>query len=152
MDVGALTRSSRCVVQARVGSVSSLRSEAGRITTVVELVRLDTWAGPDAETLRMLVPGGVVDGLGQHVEGAPHFAPGEEVVLFLAAHGPAFQPVGLGQGVWRVDRSSPGAPLVRPEPLEGVLLLTPSGTRAAALRTPMALEALRAQVRAAGTP
>ena len=152
MDVATLARASRCVVQARVASVSSQRSAMGRITTTVELVRLDTWAGPDSPSLRMLIPGGVVNGLGQHVEGAPSFAADEEVVLFLEAHGPAFQPVGLGQGVWRVDRSSGPAPLVWPEPLDGVLLVTPSGTRASALRTPLTLDALRAQVRAARTP
>src|SRR6516164_1438367 len=85
MDVGALARASRCVVRVRVGSVSALRSEAGRITTVVELERLETWSGPDLPALRMLIPGGVVGDLGQRVEGAPAFVPGEEVVLFLAA-------------------------------------------------------------------
>src|SRR5262249_30612122 len=152
MDVGALARASRCVVRARVGSVSALRSDAGRITTVVELERLETWVGPDAPALRMLVPGGVVGGIGQRVEGAPAFVPGQEVVLFLAAHGAAYQPVGLGQGVWRVDRSSGPVALVRPEPLEGVLLVGPDASRSATLRAPMALDALRAQVRAAGTP
>jgi len=152
MDVGALARASRCVVRVRVGSVSALRSEAGRITTVVELERLETWSGPDLPALRMLIPGGVVGDLGQRVEGAPAFVPGEEVVLFLAAHGPAFQPVGLGQGVWRVDRSSGPVALARPEPLEGALLVGPDASRVAALRTPMALDALQAQVRAAGTP
>lgn len=152
MDVAALTRASRSVVRARVASVSSQRSTAGRITTAVELVRLDTWAGPDLPTLRMLIPGGVADGIGQHVDGAPSFVADEEVVLFLEAHGPAFQPVGLGQGVWRVDRSSGSAPLVRPEPLDGVLLVNPSGTRAGGLRTPLTLDTLRTQVRAAAAP
>ena len=152
MDVPALARASRCVVRARVVSVSALRSDAGRITTAVEVERLETWAGPDLAVLRILVPGGVVGAVGQRVEGAPRFVQGEEVVLFLAAHGPAFQPVGLGQGVWRVDRSSGPVPLVRPEPLEGMLLVGPDTARAASLRTPMDLDALRAQVRAAGTP
>jgi hypothetical protein len=153
MDVAALTRASRCVVRARVASVSALRSDAGRITTAVEVERLETWAGPDLEVLRVLVPGGVVGNVGQRVEGAPRFVQGEEVVLFLAAHGPAFQPVGLAEGVWRVDRSSGSVPIVRPEPLEGgVLLVGPDASRAASLQTPMPLDALRAQVRAAGTP
>src|SRR5262249_55709368 len=119
MDVVALTRASQCVVRARVTSVSSQRSPSGRITTSVEL---EPWAGPDVQTLRMFIPGGVVGEIGQRVEGAPSFAAGEEVVLFLAARGSSYQPVGLGQGVWRVDRST-GAELVRPERLDGVLLV-----------------------------
>jgi len=149
MDVAALTRASQCVVRARVSSVSSQRSPSGRITTSVELERLETWAGLDLPTLRMSVPGGVVGEIGQRVEGAPSFVAGEEVVLFLAARGTVFQPVGLGQGVWRVDRVT-GTPLVRPEPLDGVLLVGPAAPDVSALRTPMTLEQLRSQVRAAG--
>src|SRR5262249_26050782 len=151
MDVVALTRASQCVVRARVTSVSSQRSPSGRITTSVELERLETWAGPDVQTLRMFIPGGGVGEIGQRGEGAPSFAAGEEVVLFLAARGSSYQPVGLGQGVWRVDRST-GAELVRPERLDGVLLVGPGASDVSALRTPMTLEQLRSQVRAAGTP
>ena len=152
MDVPALTRASRSVVQARVTSVSSQRAPSGRITTVVALQRLETWAGPDASTLQIRVPGGEFEGTGQRVEGAPSFVPGEEVVLFLAARGPELQPVGLAQGVWRVDRSGGAAALVRPEPLDGVLLVGPDAVGTAALRIPMTLDQLRAQVRAARTP
>src|SRR5262249_34897140 len=126
MDVAALTRASQCVVRAPVSSVSSQRSRSGRITTSVELERLETWAGLDLPTLRMSVPGGVVGEIGQRVEGAPSFVAGEEVVLFLAARGTVFQPVGLGQGVWRVGRGT-RAPPGRAEPPDRGLLVRPAG-------------------------
>lgn len=56
------------------------------------------------ETFEFRQPGGMVDGQGLFVPGAPHFKAGQEVVLFLWTDGPsgAYQVNGLAQGVLNV--------------------------------------------------
>jgi hypothetical protein len=45
--------------------------------------------------------------------GVPEFAPGQEVVLFLAGRAPALpMPFGLSQGVFRVTQGSDGRAMV----------------------------------------
>jgi hypothetical protein len=79
-----------------------------RVTTVVR--------GDDpGRTVVVTVPGGIVGRDGQAVFGAPAFATGEEVVLFLGAPratsaGPRRDIVALTQGVFRVERVPGRAP------------------------------------------
>ena len=155
LDVGALTRASTRVARVHVDAAGSRWAEPGRIVTEVRLTRLETWSGTDLPNLRVLLPGGAVDGIAQRVEGVPAFRPGEELVLFLAARGPAragpgaaHDLVGLSEGVWRVQRQS-GAVLARPEPLDGIRLVEAPGTRSSEARVPLSLAALRARVEAA---
>jgi hypothetical protein len=153
MDVAALTRASTRVVRARVEALETRWAEPGRIVTVVQLSRLETWSGPDIPALRVLLPGGEVDGLAQHLEGVPALLPGEELVLFLRARssapGATHDLVGLAEGLWRVERTGSGEPIVRPEPLDGVQLVNPPGTRSGEARLPLSLATLRARVEAA---
>lgn len=95
------------------------------------------------------VPGGEVGAFRNIVVGAPSFHRGEEVVLFLSAHGAGLPTViGLSQGVFRVvtDRSSgrrlvtPPALLVRSEEPERIQ----RGSRA---RQPVPMEAFASEVR-----
>ncbi|SES76953.1 matrixin family metalloprotease [Stigmatella erecta] len=109
LDVPALTQGADWVVQGRV-----LRTQprwipgTGRLVTAVEVsvgqVLKGTVTHPSVE---VLLPGGTLGGLRQHVSGAPAFAPGEEVVLFLAKGGEGPHLVGLSQGSFRVQRSAP---------------------------------------------
>jgi hypothetical protein len=154
LDVTALTRASTRVARARVEAVSSRWAEPGRIVTEVQLTRLETWSGPDLPSLRVLLPGGTVDGIAQRIEGVPAFRPGEELVLFLAARGSARAGqahglVGLAEGVWRVERPEGSEPLARPEPLDGIRLVEPPGRHSTEARVPLSLGALRARVEAA---
>jgi hypothetical protein len=154
LDVGALTRASTRVARARVDAISSRWAEPGRIVTEVQLTRLETWSGSDLPSLRVLLPGGEVDGIAQRLEGVPTFRPGEDLVLFLAARGPAqtsqaHQLVGLSEGVWRVERTEAGELLARPEPLDGIRLVEPRGSRSTEARVPLSLAALRSRVQAA---
>jgi hypothetical protein len=159
LDVGALTRASTRVARVHVDAVGSRWAEPGRIVTEVRLTRLETWSGADLQTLRVLLPGGEIDGIAQHVEGVPAFRPGEELVLFLAARGSAgagpgaaHDLVGLSEGVWRVQRTESGEVLARPEPLDGIRLVEAPGTRSSEARVPLSLAALRARVEAARAP
>jgi hypothetical protein len=87
--VEAMARRSDAVVR---GFVVSRRSEwAGegkRIITVVEIETSDVWRGEAPAAFTVVVPGGTVGGIGQHVAGAPQFTVGEEVALFLRRAGP----------------------------------------------------------------
>jgi len=154
LDVGALTRASIRVARARVDAVSSRWAEPGRIVTEVQLTRLETWAGPDLPSFRVLLPGGEVHGIAQRIEGVPAFRPGEELVLFLVSRGSAqtgqaHHLVGLSEGVWRVERTPAGELVARPDPLDGIRLVEPQGKRSPEARVPLSLAALRARVEAA---
>jgi hypothetical protein len=90
-----------------------------RVTTVIR--------GDDpGRSVVVTVPGGIVGRDGQAVFGAPAFAPGEEVVLFLGAtratsSGPRRDIVALTQGVFRVERA-PGIPPRASQRLAGVAI------------------------------
>lgn len=150
LDVPALTRGSDLVVHGRVVRASSRRVQGtGRIVTDVEVTADEVLRGSaERPSVHVVLPGGTVGDLRQHISGAPELAPGEEVVLFLARGTEGLRVVGLAQGVFHVQRSEDGregfARAVLPEGLRLVdpLSLQPVPTEA---RT-MDLQALRAQV------
>src|SRR5690242_10651550 len=85
-SVEELARSSQAVVRGRVASVSSRWSDdQARIFTYVEIQPASVWRGSPGARVTVLVPGGVVGPIGQRVDGAPAFAKGEDVVVFLSA-------------------------------------------------------------------
>jgi hypothetical protein len=114
--VEELARTSDAVVR---GQVERQRSAwmGKRIYTEVEVRTADVWRGSAPAVVKVLVPGGVVGEIGQHVGGAPSFAAGEEVVVFLASSGGRSQVNGLAQGKFTVARG-----VVRPD-LRGTTVL-----------------------------
>ena len=61
------------------------------------------------------VPGGQIGRYRRFMVGAPEFASGEEVVLFLKGRPPGVPyPFGLSQGVYRVVRGADGRSVVMP--------------------------------------
>jgi hypothetical protein len=148
MDVTALTRAASDVVRVRVtSSRSAWTDEHRRLVTLVEVEVLDRWKGRAASTLTVVQPGGVLDGIGQHVAGVARLVAGEELVLFLEREGPAHRTVGLSQGVYRVVRDSTSLPpRAVPANLQGLALVSPPGP-APAPRLSIAVEALRDEVR-----
>lgn len=104
LSVEGLTRVSDAVVRGQVQAVSTTLSEDGRrVFTLVDVAVAATWRGEAARTVRVIVPGGVAGRIGQRVEGAPAFAAGEEVVVFLhRAEAGGFRVAGLAQGKFRV--------------------------------------------------
>ena len=99
------------------GQWTSDRQSIDSLVTVDALRYLKGDLG-DAVTLRL--PGGEVGSVVNVLPGAPVLRPGDLVVLFLKARGPAIPTtLGLGQGIFRVARDpKSGAMLVTPPPLK----------------------------------
>ena len=130
MSVEELARVADVVV---VGTVVSRRSRyddpprSDRIVSDVVVRVTRTIRGASDPEVVVTTPGGVVEGRGQLVTGAPVLTPGEEVVLFLhparpTSVGPRRMVVGLSQGLFLVRREPSGGPVRVRQNLEGVLL------------------------------
>ncbi len=100
--VEEVARSSQAVVRGRVVAAEPRPTRDGRIVTDVDVEVASAWKGAPERTVRIVVPGGSLGWIALRVEGAPTFAPGEEVVVFLAREGPAWRVNGYGQGKYRV--------------------------------------------------
>lgn len=120
--LGELRSASDIIVSGRVVGVRSVERN-GTIDTVVRVRIAEAWRGEPRRTIRVRVPGGQAAGRRLVVAGSPAFERGEELLLFLYADGKEWRPVGLFQGVWRLDRETPdvarassagGASLIRP--------------------------------------
>jgi hypothetical protein len=110
-SIEELARLSAAVVRARVSEVQA-RWVGTRIFSFARLEGAVAWRGAIAAGATVVTAGGVVGDLGQRVDGAATFEPGEEVVLFLeAAEGGAYRVVGRAQGklVVRGGAAHPGA-------------------------------------------
>jgi len=144
-SVEELARSSDAVVRGRVVKVAARWSSDGkRFSTYAEVEPSSVWRGSAPPRVTVVVPGGVVGNIGQRVDGAPAFAEGEEVVLFVAAAGPAFRVQGLAQGKFAVVNG-----VARPD-LSHVGFVDRPALRAGERRVEvMAVEELEQRVRAA---
>jgi hypothetical protein len=100
--VERMTRSSDAVVRGRIEATAARATRDGRIVTDVEISIAQAWKGAPERTVHVVVPGGVLPGIAMKVDAAPTFAPGEEVVVFLARRGAAYRVNGLAQGKFRV--------------------------------------------------
>src|SRR6188474_1381309 len=100
--VGAATLSAMVVVPAE-------------FSEMVTVAVLDAIKGQPGATVYFRVPGGQIGRYRRFMVGAPEFASGDEVVLFLKGRPPAVPfPFGLSQGVYRVVRDETGRTLVTP--------------------------------------
>lgn len=129
----------RLVAQAETafhGTCVDVRAEwdatGRRIRTRVTFAPQDTLKGPNAERFELVLPGGQRDGLTQVVHGMPRFAVGDEVVLLATAphrRSGVRVPVGLAQGVYRVERH-PGEPPIARRDTRGLHLVDLDARRA----------------------
>jgi hypothetical protein len=145
-DFTAMVAGSHVIVH---GTILDVRAQAGggrrTIETFVTVAVATPLKGESADTVVFRVPGGQVGRYRRVMVGAPEFAVGEEVVLFLSGRAPAMpMPFGLNQGVYRVTRGGAGA-MVAP------LVTEASGriVRGDPARRPMALDAFAREVRTA---
>jgi hypothetical protein len=146
---GEMVSASQTVVHGQVIDLRAFETNGRRrIETVVTVRVVDSLKGNPGATVSFRVPGGEVGRYRRVIVGAPQFARGDEVVLFLKGSAPELPiPFGLGQGVYRVVRAGGGAtvtPLVNTEP--GKL------QRGDPARRPLSLAAFAAQVRALAEP
>ena len=113
------------------GTVVGLRTvrTAKSIETVAR-VRVDrAFKGSGPRVLTMRVPGGFHQGRRLVVQGAPELLEGESVLLFLYRDADSWRPVGLFQGVWRLDPDD--RRVARASGSGGAAVLAPVGGRAA---------------------
>ena len=117
IDVRELVNSAPVILRGRVVAVDAAWIDGRRaIETIVTVEPAEYLRGNLGDRVRFAVPGGQLGRYRTVFVGAPVFAPGDDVVLFLATGGAARpRVVGLSQGVFRVvmDRRT-GRALVTP--------------------------------------
>jgi len=108
-DVEALTAGADAVVHGRVvGMRSHPGAGGGLIFTEVSILPIEWWKGaPTQQPIAVRVEGGTIGDIGQAVAGAPAFAPGDEVVLFLRR---------IAAGLYDVERFGLGKFAVKQAP------------------------------------
>ena len=111
-----MVTASDLVVHGRVVAIRpQLVGDRRTIETVITVAVVDALKGQPGETVYFRVPGGQVGRYRRVMVGAPEFAEGDEVVLFLKGRAPGVPfPFGLSQGVYRVVRGAGGSALVTP--------------------------------------
>ena len=144
-DFADMVSGSQTIVHGRVVDVRA-QATSGRksIESIVTIAVLDAIKGPASARVVFRVPGGQIGRYRRTMVGAPEFAEGDEVVLFLSGRTPALPtPFGLSQGVYRVSRSAAQA-LVTP------LLTERAGrvVRGDPARRPLTMDAFARRVRA----
>lgn len=105
MDLPQLARESTFIARARCVRVAS-RAGSGMVWTFSTFVVTEAWKGNPPSPFIVRMPGGKAAGLRVSVEGAPRFAVGEDVVLFLS--GPAAPTTTIlswAQGTFRIRRN-----------------------------------------------
>jgi hypothetical protein len=115
-EFSEMVAASDLVVHGRIVSLRGQTTGDRRaIETLVTVSVMEALKGDPGSTVYFRVPNGQVGRYRRIMIGAPEFADGEEVILFLAGRAPALpMPFGLSQGVYRVNRSSSGQSLVTP--------------------------------------
>jgi hypothetical protein len=118
-EFGQMAREAEVIVHGRVVSVQGQLGPQRQIESLVTLHVVDTLKGTPVAQTTFRVPGGRVGQLRRVMVGAPQFAAGDEVFLFLKGRAPAIaMPYGLSQGVYRVARLG-GAATVTPAVVAG---------------------------------
>jgi hypothetical protein len=117
--LGELTSASRAIVHGRVMAVEPRWVEGRQIETLVTIHANEYLKGDLGPEVTFKVPGGQMGPYRRVMVGAPTFQEGDEIVVFLNAHGPTVPWIsGLNQGVFRVAENASGLKVV----LSGVSL------------------------------
>ena len=114
-----MVNGSQVIVHARVVDVRSQATNGRRsIESVITVEVIESIKGSTGREVMFRMPNGEIGRYRHVVVGAPEFAPGQEVVLFLAGQAPALPlPFGLSQGVFRVSHGVDGRALVASLPV-----------------------------------
>jgi hypothetical protein len=151
-DFREIVAGSQIIVYGRVTDVRPEWSDdRRRIDSIISVEAGSYLKGGPAGVVTFRVPGGQIGRYKNVMVGAPEFHPGDEAVLFLKADGAAVPRVfGLSQGVFRVRVDGrTGRRMVVAPPLMARGDSAEPVTRGDAARTPLALDAFAATVRAA---
>ena len=156
-DFPTLVADARAIVVGRVVALEA-RWNDGRhgIETLVTLEVEQYLKGDLGTSVTVRTPGGQIGPYLSLMPGAPRFAEGDEVALFLAGNGPALPHVlGLSQGVFRIVVDGAGRRVVVPEMLSASSQVPMPVVRGDLMRRPAPLDRFAAEVRtlvAARTP
>ena len=106
-DFTTVVMESEMIVHGRVTDVTSMLVGARRtIESFVTVEVIDALKGVSTRSVRFRVPNGQVGRYRRILVGAPEFAEGDEVFVFLNGRAPAVPSLfGLSQGIYRVTRS-----------------------------------------------
>ena len=115
-EFSEMVTASDLVVHGRVVAIRpQIVGDRRTIETVITVAVVDALKGQPGETVYFRVPGGQIGRYRRVMVGAPEFAEGEEVVIFLKGRAPGVPfPFGLSQGVYRVVHGAGGSTLVTP--------------------------------------
>ena len=144
LDMEGLVQRSDAIAVVRVVDQQARWGDEGRILTDVLLEVEEHVAGdvPVGESFILVRMGGSIGDLGMRIEGEPAFENGERYLVFARRWEGWYRPVGMSQGVMRVQgtRVMPGG--------GGLSLVRPNGTPAVGpMWRPRALEAVLDDVR-----
>jgi hypothetical protein len=119
-DFAQMARESELIVRGTVVNVQGQMTGPRRtIESLITVFVTDTLKGTAATQAVFRVPGGRVGAFRRVMVGAPEFAAGDDVILFLKGRAPAIaMPYGLSQGVYRVARQG-GSAVVTPAVVAG---------------------------------
>jgi hypothetical protein len=119
VDLAQLSQEARAIARGYVVAVDPQWTDDRRtIETVVTLEAETYLKGELGQLVQFRVPGGTLGRLRNLVMGAPQFAVGQHVIVFLGATGPRVPYIlGLNQGVYRVGVDPSGVSLVSPPPV-----------------------------------
>jgi hypothetical protein len=126
LSLDELASQSDAIVVATAGD-SQARWDNGHIVTDVSVHIDRTLAGtPEGASIVVRLPGGVVDGTGQRVEGAPVLERGAQRVLFLRREAAGrYHVAGMSQGVLPVTSDASGVTRIGPADASSVSLVEP---------------------------
>jgi hypothetical protein len=116
VDFAQMSRESELIVRGTVVNLQAQTTSATRrtIETLVTVFVAETIKGTPGTQTVFRVPGGRVGRYRSVMVGAPVFALGDEVIVFLKGQAPALaMPYGLSQGVYRISRAR-GSAVVTP--------------------------------------
>ena len=145
VDFATIVSQSQTIAHGRVVDVRSIMTvPEGRIESIVTLTVIDAIKGVADSTLSFQVPNGQIGRYRRILVGAPEFAPGDDVIVFLRGGAPQLPSIfGVSQGVYRVGRDSTARAVVSRVPLAGADGPVVRGDPA---RQPLALDAFIRQV------
>lgn len=143
-DFTTVVAESATIVHGRVVDVSSgLTGPRRTIESLVTVHVIESLKGASTTdaTVTFRVPNGQVGRYRRVLIGAPEFARGDEVVVFLHGQAPAVPTLfGLSQGVYRVVRDARAAPVVIPAPVSARGIGVERVVRGDPVRRPMPVD------------
>ena len=148
LSFAELVDGSTAVVHGRVSEVrGQWTADRHGIDSLVTIDVIDYLKGSLGDHVTVRVPGGRAGGMVNVIPGAPTFAEGDQVVLFLKAEGPSIPVVtGTTQGVYRVTTDPRSGGLMVMPPLVDAAV-TGRVVRGDLHRRPLAMDAFSAAVK-----